>query len=133
ADRAEVPPPAERADPPTLPQVRDAWPEVLEVVKKASRADWTIVFTATPRAFADGVLTLGFPAESQVAKFKQANPGGDSVSEQLRTAIHQVLGVRVRFLARHEPTQSAPEPAPAEEADPPAEPAPVAAPAEKTA
>jgi DNA polymerase-3 subunit gamma/tau len=48
-----------------------------------------------------------------VASFKQPQGPGESVSEQLRGAIHEVLGVRVKFLARHE---AGPDDAPAPQA-----------------
>jgi DNA polymerase-3 subunit gamma/tau len=63
------------------------------------------------------LLTVAFATEADVSSFKQPQGPGESVSEQLRGAIHQVLGVRVKFLARHEaapgdaaPTRAAPKP-----------------------
>jgi DNA polymerase-3 subunit gamma/tau len=94
--------PAEPAPPVTLQQIRDAWPEVLEVVKKTKRTSWTVLFTSSPRAYTDDVLTVAFPNEADVASFRQPQGPGESVSEQLRGAIHEVLGVRVKFLTRHE-------------------------------
>jgi DNA polymerase-3 subunit gamma/tau len=104
---AETPPPAETpapesAPPVTLNQIKDAWPEILEIVKDSKRNAWMALAASTPRAFADEVLTVAFATEADVASFKQPQSPGESVSEQLRGAIHQVLGVRVKFLARHE-------------------------------
>jgi DNA polymerase-3 subunit gamma/tau len=117
----------------TLQQLRDAWPEILEVVQKAKRTAWMVVYTSTPRALNDDVLTLSFPSETDVNNFKERPTSGDSVSEQLRTAITAVLGIRVKFVARVDVVAGAPAPtaapapptAPAqpEAVEPPAEPA----------
>jgi DNA polymerase-3 subunit gamma/tau len=85
---------------PTLAQLRDAWPEILEIVQKAKRTAWMVVYTSTPRALSDDVLTLSFPSETDVTNFKERPTSGDSVSEQLRSAIAAVLGIRVKFVAR---------------------------------
>ncbi|MGN6503917.1 MAG: DNA polymerase III subunit gamma and tau, partial [Pseudolysinimonas sp.] len=123
-------------------QLRDAWPEVLEVMQKAhGRRPWSVVATTTVHAFDGEVLTLQFSNESDVASFRPG-PGskpGESVSEQLRAAILEVLGVRVKFLPRVEapvpapaelpeqeaPTRSGSRPAPEPEPEPELEPEPV--------
>lgn len=102
--------------PVTLQQLRDAWPEILEVVQKAKRTAWMVVYTATPRALNDDVLTLSFPSETDVNNFKERPTSGDSVSEQLRTAITAVLGIRVKFVARVDAAAVAPAATPAEPA-----------------
>jgi len=86
--------------PVTLAQLRDAWPEILEVVQKAKRTAWMVIYTATPRILDGDVLTLSFPSETDVANFKERPTSGDSVSETLRTAINTVLGIRVKYVAR---------------------------------
>jgi DNA polymerase-3 subunit gamma/tau len=91
----------------TLHQLRDAWTEILEVVQKAKRTAWMVVYTATPRGLDGDVLTLSFPSETDVSNFKDRPPSGDSVSELLRTAITTVLGLRVKFVARVEATATA--------------------------
>lgn len=88
--------------PVSLQQVRDAWPEILEVVEKAKRSAWMVVFTSQARALVGDVLTLSFPSERDVASFKEATTGAESTSELLRRAILDVLGVRVKFIARVE-------------------------------
>jgi DNA polymerase-3 subunit gamma/tau len=84
--------------------MRDAWPEILEVVQKAKRTAWMVVYTSTPRALNDDVFTLSFPSETDVSNFKERPTSGDSVSEQLRAAITTVLGIRVKFVARVDAT-----------------------------
>ncbi|MGN6272601.1 MAG: DNA polymerase III subunit gamma and tau [Protaetiibacter sp.] len=88
----------------TLQQLRDAWPEILDVVQGIKRGSWMVVYTSTPRAYdsANEVLTLSFPSDNDVQGFRQAQGAGDSVSEHLRQAILTVLGVRVKFIARVE-------------------------------
>jgi DNA polymerase-3 subunit gamma/tau len=109
--RAPVAPVVEPVAPVSLQQLRDAWPEILEVVQNAKRAAWMVVFTSTARALDGDVLTLTFPSEKDVASFRQGPAAGDSVSEHLRAAIQQVLGIRVKFIARVDTEAAAPEPA----------------------
>ena len=77
------------------------------------------MFAASARSLAGDVLTLSFGNESDVASFREPQGAGESVSEQLRAAIHEVLGIRVKFLARvdAEPAAAA-DPAPDREPDP---------------
>ncbi|MAT18767.1 MAG: DNA polymerase III subunit gamma/tau [Leifsonia sp.] len=93
--------------PVTFQQIKDAWPEILEAVKKAKRNSWLVVFAATPRAYADEVLTLSFRSDNDVNDFRPKQKPGDNVSDHLRVAIEQVLGVRVKFLPRVEATAPA--------------------------
>jgi DNA polymerase-3 subunit gamma/tau len=92
--------------PVTLQQVRDSWPEILELVEKEKRSAWIVVFSSQARALAGDVLTLTFPSEIDVANFRQPPSTGESVSEYLRRAILDVLGIRVKFIARVEPTMA---------------------------
>jgi len=103
-----APVPAAPAEPGTvtLQQLRDAWPEVLDAVQGIKRGSWMVVYTSTPRAFEGDVLTLTFPSDNDVQSFRQ-QAAGESVSEHLRQAIVQVLGVRVKFIARVDGTASA--------------------------
>lgn len=107
------------ATPVTLQQMRDSWPEVLEAVREAKLNAWVVLQTAEARNLVDDVLTVTFVSENDVANFKQPHPSGDSVSEYLRKAIVEVLGLRVKFIAK---VEARPEPAPAEPT-PEAEPA----------
>jgi DNA polymerase-3 subunit gamma/tau len=103
--------PDERATsvaPVTLQQMRDSWPEIVEVVEKAKRTAWMVVVTATVQAYADDVLTLTFPSASDVDNFKKPHGAGEGVSEHLRRAIQSVLGVTVKYIARVEGAPSRP-------------------------
>ncbi|MGZ0093494.1 hypothetical protein ACW5QP_01210, partial [Microbacterium arborescens] len=104
AAAAPAPTPAEPRDPSTvtLAQMRDAWPEVLQRLESISRTSWMIASVATPVAFSEtGVLTLSFQSQSDVLQFKKLN-AGKGPSEDLRGAILSVLGVRVKYVARHD-------------------------------
>jgi DNA polymerase-3 subunit gamma/tau len=99
----------------TTQQIKDAWPQVLDAVQKAKRSAWMVVFTAQVRSYKDDVLTLSFPSDNDVSSFRQQGPG-QGVSEYLRQAIVDVLGIRVKFVARAdaaatEPTQRGTAPA----------------------
>ncbi|MFD1715473.1 DNA polymerase III subunit gamma and tau [Amnibacterium flavum] len=83
-----------------LQHVRDAWPEVLEAVRRSSISAWTVVYTASPLILNGDVLTLGFVSENDVTSFRQQQASGQGVSEVLRQAIVEVLGTRVKFLVR---------------------------------
>jgi DNA polymerase-3 subunit gamma/tau len=69
-------------------------------VKRIKLAAWTVVYTAQPLALRQDILTLGFVSENDVAGFRQQQTTGQGVSEILRQAILDVLGTRVKFLAR---------------------------------
>lgn len=126
--------PAVPAGPVTVQHMRDAWPEVLAKLEDISRTSWLLASNAEVAGLDDDVLTLSFSSQSDVAKFKQRVAGGGP-SEDLRQAIVAVLGIRVKYLAKHDgpaappPSGGTAGPAPAE---PPAAPparggAPVAA------
>ncbi|MRG61129.1 DNA polymerase III subunit gamma and tau [Agromyces sp. CFH 90414] len=98
---ANVPRPAP-VGPVSLQQVKDAWPEVLASLQRTKRSAWMVAFTAQVRDYRDDdVLVLGFPSEQDVAGFR-GGPPGQSVGDLLRNAIAEVLGVRVKFIARAE-------------------------------
>ncbi|MGH1547719.1 DNA polymerase III subunit gamma and tau [Leifsonia poae] len=87
--------------PVTTQQVKDSWPQILEAVQRAKRSAWMVVFTAQVRALNGDVLTLSFPSDNDVQSFRQPDVGGAlGVSEYLRQAIVDVLGIRVKFIAR---------------------------------
>ncbi|MBN9171180.1 MAG: DNA polymerase III subunit gamma and tau [Microbacterium sp.] len=109
--------------PVTLQHMRDAWPEVLQQLEGISRASWLIASVANVAGLDDDILTLTFRSQSDVQKFKQRNAGAGP-SEDLRSAIQSVLGLRVKYIAR----QDAEAPAPRADAAPDADPHPDADP-----
>lgn len=104
---AEPTPAAESAPVPTGPVTRErlqeAWPEVLARLENVSRSSWMLASGARVASLDDDVLTLTFASQSDVAKFKQL-AAGKGPSEDLRQAILGVLGIRVKYIARHDPT-----------------------------
>jgi DNA polymerase-3 subunit gamma/tau len=87
----------------TLQQVKDAWPEVLEAVQKASRNAWMVVFTAIPLELRDSnVLVISFPSQKDVEALKQRSSPGEGVGDHLKQAIFDVLGIRPALLAKAE-------------------------------
>ena len=114
ASQAPVTPPAAAASAPTaaappvpsgplsLSNVTEAWPRILERLESISRTSWMLASGAEPIGFADDVLTLAFRSASDVASFKKL-AAGKGPSEDLRGAIQQVLGIRVKYVAKHDP------------------------------
>ncbi|MBM7413149.1 DNA polymerase-3 subunit gamma/tau [Clavibacter michiganensis] len=100
---APVAPATTPVGPVTFEQLRDSWPSIVEAVEKAKRSAWLVAVTATPRALADDVLTLSFISANDAEKFKERGAPGQGVSDILRSAILDVLGIRVKFIARVEP------------------------------
>ncbi|WIB41633.1 DNA polymerase III subunit gamma and tau [Curtobacterium sp. MCLR17_058] len=110
-------------------QMRDSWPQIVEHVQHAKRSAWSVVVTAQVTALRDDVLTLTFPSQQDVASFKEMSDPSASVSELLRAAIVDVLGLRVKFVARGPGQQQRPQQqqsAPAQQAAPAQRPAPAA-------
>jgi DNA polymerase III subunit gamma/tau len=113
---ATPPTPAAAPGSVTLQQIRDAWPEILDIVRESKMSAWVVLETAQARDLRDGdVLTVSFPSDNDVASFKQSGPGATGVSEYLRTAILQVLGLRVKFIAKAEARPAVPSRAAAQE------------------
>ena len=107
--------------PVTFPRMRDAWPEVLGELEGISRASWLVASNARVTALDGDVLTLSFQSQSDVASFKQRSAGAGP-SEDLRTAIQRVLGLRVKYIAKHDSDTGEPppgEPPPPDDAPPP--------------
>ncbi len=105
-----APAPVAPSGPVTLAQVRDTWPEILQRLEPVSRSSWMIAVDATPVAFADDVLTLSFRTQADVAAFKKL-AAGKGPSEDLRGAIRDVLGIRVKYVARFDADAAAGPPA----------------------
>ena len=82
-----------------------------------------IATVAQPVAYADGdVLTLSFQNQSDVAAFKKLIRR-QGPSEDLRGAIQQVLGVRVKYVAEHDSDPTPPPAGPGDSEGPAAGPA----------
>jgi DNA polymerase-3 subunit gamma/tau len=107
----------------TLQQVKDAWPEILEVVEKAKRSAWMVVFTAKPLELREGnVLVLSFASQLDVDALKQQSAPGEGVGDHLKQAVFDVLGFRPALLARAEVSRPAVQERPAAVEDvPPAD------------
>lgn len=115
---SDAPPAAPRGEV-TFPQFVDSWAEILEVVGKKKRAAWAVVFTAKPMGLKDDVLALAFPSQIDVENFKKPQSSEQSVSEILRQAIIEVLGLRVKFIAKPDAAAAASvKAAPREQAEP---------------
>jgi DNA polymerase-3 subunit gamma/tau len=110
-------------------QMRDSWPQIVEHVQHAKRSAWSVVVTAQVTALRDDVLTLTFPSQQDVASFKEMSDPSTSVSELLRAAIVDVLGLRVKFVARGPGQQQRPQ----QQQQQQSAPAPQAAPAQRQA
>ena len=107
----------------TLQQVKDAWPEVLEAVQKASRNAWMVVFTAAPLELRDNnVLVISFPSQKDVEALKQPSAPGEGVGDHLKEAISTVLGIRPALLARADAAPVSEAPSAAEDVPEPTEP-----------
>lgn len=80
----------------TLLQFRDAWPNILTIVNKKSKAAWMVAFALNVIDFTADVLSLKFLSQKDLDSFKNT----DGASEVLRGAIMDVLGVQVKFKAQ---------------------------------
>lgn len=96
----DAPTPPASTEPVTLDVMRERWPAILSVLEGISRTSWLLVTVANVADLSGDVLTLTFANASDVATFKQLRAGAGP-SEDLRTAIKQVLGIRVKYLAKH--------------------------------
>ncbi|HYJ49940.1 MAG TPA: DNA polymerase III subunit gamma and tau [Microbacterium sp.] len=122
--------------PVTLQHMRDAWPEVLGRLETTSRSSWLLASGARVAELDGDVLTLSFQSQADVSRFKKLAAGAGP-SEDLRQAILAVLGIRVKYLAKHDsesgpaaPANSAPTPSPSPgpaPEPPPSRPAPAGA------
>lgn len=100
APPAKAPVPAVAVGEVTFQQLVDSWAEVLDVVGKKKRAAWAVAFTAKPMGLKGDVLALAFPSQTDVEDFRKPQTSQQSVSEILRQAIVDVLGIRVKFTAK---------------------------------
>ncbi len=101
ASREERTPPAAPVGPVTAQRMRDAWPEVLARLETISRSSWLIASVAKVAGLDGDILTLTFQSQGDVAAFKKRTAGAGP-SEDLRQAIEGILGIRVKYIARHD-------------------------------
>ena len=111
---------ASSADEPVTKAVIEAnWSGIVQRLQETSRAAFMVVSNARVVQFDNEVLTLAFSNHPDIAKFKELKAGA-GVSEDLRQVIVDVLGVRVKYIAKHEsafapqhpPRESPSEPSP---------------------
>jgi DNA polymerase-3 subunit gamma/tau len=101
APEPAAPEPPKVAAPVTIQQVKDAWPEILEVIENAKRTAWMVVATAKPLELRDGnVLVISFPSQNDVVALKQQSAPGEGVGDHLKKAMVQVLGIEPLLIAR---------------------------------
>ena len=104
APEAAEAPAAERpvpVGPVTLQQVKDSWPEILDVVKDAKLNAWMVAATAQPLELREGkTLVLSFPSQKDVDGLKQSATQGQGVGDLLKKAFLQVLGFEPALMAR---------------------------------
>jgi DNA polymerase-3 subunit gamma/tau len=77
----------------TLTQLKAAWPEILRKVETKSMAAWLVAFGLDVIDFDGDVLTVRFPSQYDLEKFKAAEGAPDI----LREAIFEEFGVKVKF------------------------------------
>jgi DNA polymerase-3 subunit gamma/tau len=89
--------PVVQAAPVTWDSFQAAWPDIKTKLAEISRSAWQVVLPQTPVGFDGEILDIAFANEHDKTVFKDG--GTNSPSEQLRKAIYEVLGVRVKYRA----------------------------------
>ena len=74
-------------------QLKAAWPEILRKVETKSMAAWLVAFGLDVMDFDGEVLTVRFPSQFDLEKFKSA----EGAPDVLRSAIFDEFGVTVKF------------------------------------
>ncbi|HET8866721.1 MAG TPA: DNA polymerase III subunit gamma and tau, partial [Agrococcus sp.] len=98
---AVAPVAAAPAAPISFQQLRDSWDEVLQQLADESRSAWMVATALTPIELREGdVLVLGFQSDADVQRFRESQAGKPSVADLLRTAIHGLLGIQVKYVPR---------------------------------
>ncbi|MGO3250910.1 MAG: DNA polymerase III subunit gamma and tau [Microbacterium gubbeenense] len=121
ATSSEAPP-----EPLTLASLQRDWPQILASLEQSSRSSWLTLQSASAVHVADDVVGLVFTNQTDLGQFKTRATDGSGVSADLRTAIAEVTGFTVKFLAKHVPAAGT-DRAPAVSAAPVAPPAPAEA------
>lgn len=88
----------------TLSQMKAAWQEILKKVETKSMAAWLVAFGLDVVDFDGEVLTVRFPSQYDLEKFKAAEGAPDI----LRSAIFDEFGVNVKFKPYIQPGTPAP-------------------------
>jgi DNA polymerase-3 subunit gamma/tau len=83
----------------TLDEIVDSWDDILGELE-SNKGAWLVVKAARPTKLDADVLTLEFPEQMWVDRFKQDSGSGNAVYEELREVIVGALGVRLRFVPR---------------------------------
>ncbi|MCH4249428.1 MAG: DNA polymerase III subunit gamma and tau [Microbacteriaceae bacterium] len=132
APAANAAPPVTAAAPATTPvaptgpltaaQITAAWPQILEAAQRRSRLAWMVIKGIQVDGLTDDILALRFDNSHDEQAFRGAS-GNEKSVEVLRDSIHEILGVRLRFIARLAPGRPA-APAPATAPTPAPTPAP---------
>ena len=93
---------------------------MLASLQRTKRTAWMAALSAQVLEYRtdDDVLVLGFASQSDVQGLRSGT-GNQNSAELLRTAIHEVLGVTVKFLPRVVGANATPDPAANEAAVPP--------------
>jgi DNA polymerase-3 subunit gamma/tau len=73
--------------------LKAAWPEILRKVETKSMAAWLVAFGLDVIDFDGDVLTVRFPSQYDLEKFKAA----EGAPDVLREAIFEEFGVKVKF------------------------------------
>ena len=89
--------PVVQTAPVTWDSFQAAWPDIKTKLAEISRSAWQVVLPQTPVGFDGEILDIAFANEHDKTVFKDG--GTSSPSEQLRKAIYEVLGVRVKYRA----------------------------------
>ncbi len=95
----------------TLDEVVDAWSDILGELE-SNKGAWLVVKAARPSKLDGDVLTIEFPEQMWVDRFKQDSGSGKAVFEELREVVVGALGVRLRFVPRVGPAVASSTPAP---------------------
>lgn len=109
---ATAPTPSAPIGPLSATQITAAWPQILEAAQRRSRLAWMVIKGIQVDGLTDDILALRFDNSHDEQAFRGAS-GNEKSVEVLRDSIHEILGVRLRFIARLAPGRpAAPAPAP---------------------
>ena len=90
-------PAAALAEPVTLDELREVWPDLLEEILENDREAWNAVRLVVPLELHDDVLAIGVASQSDLESFKSVGAG------PLREAISAAIGLTVRYVPKQLP------------------------------